>query len=340
MGDILLTTPAVRALRRQYPRARIDFVVGKGARPVVEGTPYIDRIIEFDKKDKDALPVGFLRFLHGLRDSRYDLFVNFQPSAKTHVMARASGAPRVLTFHKDRQVNRETGQMRHAVEDFYRVLDPLEMPPLLPQNRCLDFIVTPDAHARIAARLVDEDLAPSDTLILVNPGASHPVNRWPPERIAEFLMLADRDFPPSVRLGLIGGSADAELSAAIWARLPADLRERVIRLTGQLDLKELGALLQRASVVVTADTGPMHVASAVGTPIVALFGPADPFRTGPVGPAARHLVVVNRDGLDCVPCRRRFCARGDTACMTQLSPERVLQAVRAQLARPRERVTA
>ena len=98
-----------------------------------------------------------------------------------------------------------------------------------------------------------------------------------------------------------------------------------------MSIKELGVVLERADVLVTADTGPMHIAAAVGTPIVALFGPADPNRTGPVGPKGRDLVVVNRDGLDCVPCRKRYCRRGDTACMTELPVLRVLAAVHRQL---------
>ena len=340
MGDILLTTPAVRALSRRYPSARIDFVVGKGAVPIVTGIPYISRTIEFDKLATDALPFGFLAFLKGLREADYDLFVNFQPSVKTRVMAFASAAPRVLTFQKDRHIHPETGHMRHAVDDFYRVLEPLGVSSLGSSDRRLDFVVSPDARARVADLLREEGLEESDTLVLVNPGASHPVNRWPPERIAEFFAAAGHDFPVSVRMGLIGGSADVASAEAIWERIPADIRPRVMLLTGRLNVKELGAVIERASVVVTADTGPMHVASAVGTPIVALFGPADPFRTGPVGPTGKHLVVVNKDGLDCVPCRRRSCARGDTACMTQLSVERVLSAVQTQLARARDRVAA
>ena len=111
--------------------------------------------------------------------------------------------------------------------------------------------------------------------------------------------------------------------------------ERLANFIGATNLKESGALLARADALVTMDTGPMHLAAAVGCPIVALFGPTSPARTGPapnhVRRAFQPLVLVHRDGLDCVPCMKRTCARGDRACLARLEPQRVLEALERQL---------
>ena len=324
MGDILLATPAVRALSQHFGTTEIDVIVGKGMRDALTGIPYLRRIIEFDKGGEDIRLKNFLPFLQRLRAERYDLFVNFHPSLKTITMAIASGAPRVLTFKKDQRKQTDTGRMRHAIDDFSKELRPLGIPSV--DDRHLDFAIPPEAAARVAALLPEEfGIAANDTLLVANPGASHYVNRWPPDRFAALLDRAD-DTLPSLRLALIGGPGDRELAAQVVGA--ATRPERIANLAGRLSIKELGALLARANVVVTGDTGPLHIASAVGAPIVALFGPPDPDRTGPQTPGD---LVVSHPDLDCIPCHKRTCRRGDIACMHDLSVDLVLAAVRRRL---------
>ena len=324
MGDILHTTPTLRALAERFPGVQIDYIVNPRFADALTGLPTIRRVITFDKSGGDMRVSRFLPFLRGLHRERYDLFLNFQRSAKTILMALASGAPRVITYRRDTGDDPATGRQVHAVENFALTLAPLGIRHLA--DRHLDFFVPDAARERVLALLADEDIGPDDPLVVLNPGASHEVNRWPPAQIgALFDVLADE--LPQVRLALCGGpGADVAMAKAA---LEHTRRARVALLAGRTSVKELGALLARAQVMVTGDTGPMHIAAAVGTPVVALFGPADPDRTGPVG--AKHLVVVNRDGLDCVPCRSRVCRRGDNACMVNLSAFRVADAVRRQL---------
>ncbi len=329
MGDILLATPAVRALSRHFTDADgnapdIDFIVGRGMKDALTGISYIRNIIEFDKKGAHRRPAAFASFLREVKQARYDLFVNFHPSVKTFLMAVASGAPSVLTFRKDRRRQPDTGRVRHAVDDFTKELRPLGIAHV--DDRRLDFVVPDAAHAAVNSLLQAEGIDERTPLVAVNPAASHEVNRWGMEKfVGLFENIAAR--MPGVRLVLTGGPGDVPLVNEIFEA--TDPEARIINLAGRVSIKELGALLARADVFVTGDTGPMHIASAVGTPLVALFGPADPDRTGPIG--ARHLVVVHNEGLSCVPCQLRYCARGDHACMADLSVERVVDAVRRQL---------
>ena len=204
----------------------------------------------------------------------------------------------------------------------------------LPANGIWIGVRPNEARIRVSERLTEAGVGANDKLVLVNPAASHLVNRWPKDHIAALIRGASHDLGPNVRVGLIGGPMDIPLADKVVDRVADDTRAGLINWAGKLSIKELGAVLERADVLVTGDTGPMHIAAAVGTPIVALFGPADPDRTGPVNhaglraPRGQSLVVVNREGLTCVPCRKRYCRRGDTACMTQLSAARVLEAVK------------
>ena len=309
MGDLLLITPVLRALRERFPGIEIDYVVGRPFADTVSGIPYLRRVLPWDKK-ADFRPGRFLPFVRDLRRARYDLFLNFQPSVKTTLMALGAHAGRTLTYRRIPGNDPATGRQVHAIDNFARTLAPLGVPQTLADKR-LDFFVPPTVQIALEARLAAEaGVAPGEPLVVVNPGATHLVNRWPAARIADLFALLAQTVP-GVRLALCGGPDDREMAQAILPLLRGGVR--VTDFAGRTNIKELGALLARADVVVSGDTGPMHIASAVGTPLVALFGPADPDRTGPVGP--RHLIVVNRDGLDCVPCRQRTCARGDNACM-------------------------
>lgn len=325
MGDILLATPAVRALSRHFDTNEIDFIVGRGMKAALEGIPYLRHIIEFDKDGPDAQLRNFLPFLRDLRSRRYDLFVNFHPNAKSILMALVSGAPRIITFRKDRRKQADTGRVRHAIDDFTKELMPLGIPVVT--DRRMDFVVPEIAHEKVRALLAAEGIGLDDTLLVVNPAGTRDINRWPAPRFAEFLSRMAREMP-RVRLVLCGGPGDVDLANGILAATDA----AVVNTAGRLRIKELGALLARASVVLTGDTGPLHIAAALGTPLVCLSGAADPDRTGPSN-NPRDLVVIHRD-LPCVPCQGRSCARGDIACMTQMPVDWVFEAVRRRLSSP------
>ncbi len=323
MGDILLATPALRALAEHFGTNEIDYIVGKGMRDAVTGIPYLRRVLTFNKDGDDARLPNFRRFLAELRAQRYDLFLNFHPSLKTIAMAVASGAPQVITFRKDRRRQPDTGRVRHAIDDFSKELKPLGIASV--PDRRMDFVVPAEARESLRAKLAAEGVKDTDPLLVANPAATRDINRWPPDRFTALLNRLGTEMP-SLRLALSGGPGDVELAAGIAAGVRPEAR--LLNLASKVSVKELGALLARADCVVTADTGPLHIASAVGAPIVCLSGAADPDRTGPTSP--RDLVVINRD-LPCIACQGRTCARGDIACMTQMPVDWVFEAVRRRL---------
>ncbi len=329
MGDILLATPSVRALRTAFPGIAVDFVVGGGMTDALTGHPDVRDILTFDKRGVDSRLDHFVPFLAKIARRRYDLVVNLHPSAKSYLMAAASGAKTKLTFEKRMEVRADTGRVAHAVDDFAKELEPLGIGSV--SDRALNFFVPSAAHERVAALLAELGVSSTDRLLVINPAASRPLNRWPQERFGE--VAAYWAGQPQVKVALTGAPSSFKtvmdgLVEVELARELAAFDSRIVNLAGQLSVKEFGALLARADTLLTCDTGPMHIGAALGTPLVVLSGAADPDRTGPL--TENSTVLIDRS-LPCVPCRDRICRRGDMLCMSNLTVPAVIAAVGQRL---------
>ena len=304
MGDILLATPSVRAVRAAFPGIAIDFIVGGGMGDALAGHPDVRSVITFDKRGLDSRLDHFAPFLWRVARARYDLVINLHPSAKSYLMAAASGARTRLTFSKCMSVQPDTGRVAHAVDDFYKELAPLGVGPLL--DRSLDFVI-PEAEQKASERLLAEaEISASDRLLVINPAASRPLNRWPLERFRA--VAAHWAAQPGVKVVVTGAPSSFKtvmdgLDEVGLARDVASADARIVDLAGCLTVKQFGAVLARADALLTCDTGPMHIGAAVGTPLVVLSGAADPDRTGPL--TENSVVLIDRS-LPCVPCRDRL----------------------------------
>lgn len=180
MGDILLATPSVRALSNAFPGIEIDFVVGAGMTDSLAGNPLIRRVLLFDKRGADAYPHRFAPFLWRLSREKYDLVLNLHPSAKTFLMAWATGARTRVTFHKEMGVDPATGRVAHAIDDFSKELRSLGVAEV--PDRRMDFVVPDEARTSLNAKLRTMGWREDARLLVINPAASRPINRWPLER--------------------------------------------------------------------------------------------------------------------------------------------------------------
>ena len=319
IGDLLQLSPVIRALKTRYPEARITVLVGNAASiDLFRHNPQVDEVLVFDKRGAHRSWRAFAGLGAELRQRRFDLVVNFQRSnLKTWLLTLACLPCRVLVYQKARS------RSVHAVVNHLEAVAPVGIDPQQADAR-LELFLGPDDQLWVEHLLQQEQLS-GRPLVALNLGASHPVNRWP---LAQFAALADRlvqDLGAAVVL--VGGSADRELADETLTRLSRP----VIDLVGRTSLLQLGAVLARCGVVVSGDTGPMHLATAVGTPVVALFGAADPARTGPVGEG--HM-VIQAASVSCVPCRSRNCTHPDyLACMAMITFDEVFAAVVRQLHR-------
>jgi heptosyltransferase-2 len=315
IGDLLQLTPVVRALASAYPDARISLLVGTEATATLfRHHPLVSETIVFDRRGEHRSLLPLLRLWQRIRRGKYSLVVHFQRSnLKTWLLASAALPCRVLVYHKTR------GRPVHVVDDYMETLAPLGISG---QDRGLELYVG-EIDKEYAGAVFSRCGFDGGIVIAMNPGASHPVNRWGASRFAELAdVLTER---LSAKIILIGGTEDLALAEEIAAATASG----PLVLCGKASLLQTAAILNRCDLLVSGDTGPLHLATAVGTRVLALFGAADPDRTGPVGPGHR---VIRAKGIACIPCRSRACKSSRyLECMENLSVREVADAAIAMV---------
>jgi heptosyltransferase-1 len=335
IGDVIHTLPALTALRRHYPDARIDWLVeDKAADLLLEHSALSNVLVWRRRLFTELFAAGKLLsatrlFFHSLREvrrTRYDLIIDFQALLKSSLW--------VFLAHGGRKVGFSKG-MEHAENTHLFLNERIPAPPM--ELHALDrglqliealgingsrVIYDVPADERGAEAILDEKgIHPGRPLIAVNPVAKWPTKLWEP---AKFGKVAERLLREGYQVVFTGGREDG----ALIDEIEHSSNVPMIRIDGQTTLKTLAALYRFSRAVVATDTGPMHLAAAVGTPVVALFGPTAPWRTGPYG--GGHVVV--RAGLSCSPCFMRSCPAADfekRACMKRITAEEVVEAVKS-----------
>jgi len=315
IGDLLQLTPVIRALKSRYPQAGISLLVGSTTTSeLFKYSAHVRETMVFDKAGAHKSFRALLQLWLLIRGNKYDLVINFQRSnLKTWFLASAAFPCRVLVYHKAR------ARTVHAVVNYLETVAPLGI-----DATKMSLELTLSARERAFANEVIFSLGSAGKpLIALNPGASHPVNRWAADRFAALSDMLTQKL--SARVIIIGGKEDIPLADEI----AANTNSKPLNMTGKASLLQLGALLEQCDILVSGDTGPMHIATAVGTRVVALFGAADPERTGPVG--SGHRLIQAAD-VPCIPCRSRSCNnRTYLECMERISVSLVFETIRDML---------
>jgi len=315
IGDVLQLTPVIRALKSKYPDAKITLLVGSAATAeLFRYNPAVSETIVYDKRGAHKSLMAFIRLWKRLHATKFDLVINFQRSNfKAWLLALAAFPCRFLVYHKARK------RTVHAVVNYLETLAPLG---ITLTDLELELSPGPEAKA-FAGNLLAAFKASNRPLIALNPGASHPIKQWGSGQFAALADILSREL--SANIIIVGGSDDIPLSEEIAQHTAS----RPLLLVGKLDLLQLGAVLEQCDVLVSADTGPMHVATAVGTRVAGLFGSTDPARTGPVGSGHR---VIQAEGVPCIPCRSLICQTAVyRECMEKILPETVYDVIRDML---------
>ena len=317
LGDVVHAIPAAAALRRAFPRARIDWLVEARHRAIVDLVTVVDRVVVV----RQSSVGGWTRVLRELRATRYDVALDFQGLTKSAVLARGSGASRVAGF--------SLRDLREKIaRPFYTsVADAEGGHAILKNLRLLRAVGVEDSRIEFPLAGVDSPaLAALRTSIgdarfaVINPGAAWPNKRWPAERYGA-LATAIRE-----RSGLT--------SIVLWGPGEEDLARAVVAgASGAAELapptcvRDIVAISRAADLFIAGDTGPLHIAMAVGTPTVSLFGPTNPARNGPW--SSSDLVVSRADRCGCHIDRR---CRQANWCLADIGVDEVSAAVQLRLA--------
>lgn len=340
LGDVVFTTPLLRALRRQFPDASLTYVVEPLAAGVVLGNPHLhDVIVAPHAKGLSRLRAD-VALGWQLRRRRFDVAIDMHGGPRSAWLARASGAPvRVGYAIKGRRwmyttvVDRapDLGP-RHSVENQWDLLLPLGLDACNPVRDAVEMPDDAAAEARVGSRLHQAGVSPSHPVVLIHVSAGNAFRRWPASAFADLVVgLVERD--EQRRVVVTAGPSEPATERLICEAARARLgpRRGAVLDLGDLDLAELRALTQRASVYIGGDSGPLHVAATTHTPIVALLGPTLSERSGPWRDP-RWFSEMIEDSLPCRPCHQRTCEPGDFRCLTGIAPNRVLDAAERAIA--------
>ena len=322
IGDVLLSTPLVRALRLHSPNSKIVFLVNPGTEEVLRYNPCVDEVLLVPRR---AL-FDQLRFFWRIRARKFDCVLDLTDGDRSAFITAVTGAPLRMGFNTENRwrgalyshcVQAKYGSM-HMIDYHGQVASQLGVHGALGQPE----VFVSDREEAVAQRLLEEEGLQGHPWVMMHPAARYWFKAWPAER---FAALSDRLAKQGIAVVLVGNHKDQMIAGEIQARAES----KPVSLMGRTSILELAALMKHCLLFVGNDGGPMHIAGAMGCPVLALFGPTDPAVWGPRGDRVR---VVYK-GLDCNACFLPGCLRGDESCMKLITVEEVYSVAIQMLAK-------
>lgn len=295
IGDVVLTTPAIKALREHYATARISILVAPLTRDLVDGNICLDEVLVDDRKGEHKGLRGFVRLVRTIRQRKFDCALVLHTKKRTNLTCFLSGIPVRIGYKNNKfgfLLNRPIPDIRHKGEkhEAQYCLDVLKKMGIVCSNKDLDLPVKEDALRWMDQFCKEQNISEDDRMIAIHPGASDPSKRWPENRFAELMDQLGKRY--SAKIILIGALETDNIAQTIitLSDTPA------VNMAGQTTVGQLAALLMRCDLLVSNDSGPVHVAAGVGTPVVSIFTRnqpgINPERWGPLGEKVRVVSVI------------------------------------------------
>lgn len=330
LGDAVMTTPAIGAVRESFPGARITLLANPLVAQLFTPHDWVDEVMVYDRKGRHKGLVGRLAMAAELRGRGFDLAILLQNAFDAALIARLARIPRRMGYRTDGRgfllthgapVAAEANRLHHV--DYYQAM--LASFGITASTKKLHLTVTLEEELATASTLAEAGIGGDAFLLGINPGATYgSAKRWYPERFARVADELARRW--GARVVITGSTGEAGIAGEIEGAMG----EKCLNLAGRTSVRELMALIKRCDFFITNDSGPMHLAAAFDVPLVAVFGSTDHTTTSPYAPNA----VVFRHDVDCAPCLKRECPT-DHRCMELVTADDVIAAA-GEL---RERVT-
>lgn len=326
LGDVVQALPVLRLIKRHLPHSAIYWWIESALAPLLEDDPDLSGLIRFERRGW-ARPrnwVGLARSIAWMRSQRFDWVLDLQALARSAAIAWLANGKLLLGLDDSREgargfydiIVRRPSFTTHAVDWYLRALEPLGVPARQ------DFEWLPP-RPKAAETVRQKRSGAKGPWVLLQPGARWPNKRWPVDYYSDLLCRL-ASWRTDLQFAVLGSATESDLGKAIAGTATG----RCLDLTGRLSLPEMVEWIRMSHLLISNDTGPMHVAAALGKSVVALFGPTEPRRTGPYG----QLKNVLQLELPCVPCLRPRCAYvKPLECLRALLPEQVCGAARERL---------
>ena len=314
LGDIVLTTPAIRAIRAHYPNSYIAMLVAKQSADVLRQNPHLNEIIQFNRTAKDKDTGEMLRILRILRQRKFALTFDFQRKLRTELLMYLSGASErvgkgmLCTLRVPEQDN------KHATDHYFDLLHAAGIPA---QDHKLEMFLSNTERADACYTFEEAGISEIQLKVGLFPGAGWKLREWMPER---FAAIGDRLVKHyDAQVIIFGGPKERELVNNVKNLM----QHTSATFAGNLQIRQLAACVEKCDLFLTNDTGPMHIASAVGTRTVALFGPGNHIRFQPVGET--HTII--RHDVPCSPCKQFTDKCKDNICMKGITVDEVWEGI-------------
>jgi heptosyltransferase-2 len=333
IGDLVCCLPTVRAIKGSFPQSHLAILVTPRVREVVEGCSYLDEIIYYDIFGKDAGLRGFIRTIKKLRRKKFDLVIELDHYYRiTTLISHLAAIKNKAGFDLPNQGRRHLYTIKvpyaldkHEVETFLGVAEQIGANAL--ERELVEIWVSPEDQEYVSQFLAGEGVNSQDVLVCIHPGTgpSATSRRWKPERFASVADWLMEEFDAKVIL--TGVASEIELVN----RIAELMTKRPIIAAGKTNLKQLAEIARRCRLFISVDTGPLHIAAAMKTKVIGLYGPNTPVKWGPYGDG--HIVIYK--GLACSPCTKQYLGQvskcTNPICMDGISVEDVKAAVSRML---------
>ncbi|MDD5409371.1 MAG: lipopolysaccharide heptosyltransferase II [Candidatus Omnitrophica bacterium] len=328
IGDVLLSTPVIKALRVKYPQAYISMVVAPYARDIVEGNPYLDEVIIYDKDIKHKSWIRSLKFARRLKNKKFDLAVILHPTNRMHLITFLAGIPGRLGYNRKfgflnnlaRAHVKQEGRMHEAEYN----LDLISTLGASGNAQDLFMPIRPESEKWVKDLFTGYGIKETDKLLAINPGASCPSKIWPQDNFAKAAEILAKKH--NFKVLVVSGPKDIHLANMIAAKIG----DKALNLSGKTSVSQLASILKRCVLFISNDSGPVHIASSLGVPVISIFGRnqagLSPRRWGPLGKQDKYL---HKD-VGCLQCLAHNCKK-EFACLKAISVEDVLSAAESML---------
>ncbi len=324
IGDVLLSTPVIKALRDNYPHAYIAMMVSPYGKNIIDDNPYLDEVIIYDKDGKHKSWQRSLKFARNLKKERFDLALVLHPTNRVHLVTFFAGIRRRIGYDRklgflltDRIKHTKQLGQKHELE---YALDLVRYLGIEPKDKTLFMPIKPESERWAEELFKQEGIKKTDRLLAIHPAASCPSKIWPNERFADVAVRLIERY--GFKVLVIAGPKDLALAESVIKHM----HKPAINLAGKTSVSQLASVLKRCNLFISNDSGPVHIAAALGTPVISIFGRnqkgLSPTRWGPTGKKDR---VLHKE-VGCIECLAHNCTKEFT-CLKAITVDDVVNAV-------------
>lgn len=323
IGDVLLSTPVVKAVKDFYPNSFVSVMVSPYAREIIEGNPYADEVIIYDKDNKHKGVLSSMRFAGQLKQRKFDLAIILHPTNRVNLITYFARIPERVGYNKKMGwlLTKKIVDKKHLGEkhEMEYSLDVVRALGIEPKDKSLFMPIKTESEKWVDDILAQNRILYQNMLVAIHPAASCPSKIWPQESFAQ---VADKLMEKGFKVIIVAGPKDKKIAAKVKEKISYP----VIDLSGDTTVSRLASILKRCKLFISNDSGPVHIATAVGTPVISIFGRnqagLSPLRWGPLGLKDRFL---HKD-VGCIECLAHNCKKEFT-CLKAIKVEDVLKAV-------------